>query len=243
MIKQLRFLIILCAFAACKPEPVLVPAEATVVFDFQNTAGTAPIELGKFNYKNSLDQSYKVSLLKYYISNITLVDDANNEINAGNYQLIDQEELSQNSFPITFKNGSYKKLRFKVGVPIDRNHNGAQDGFLDPSYGMIWTWNTGYIFLKIEGNFMSGTSPKALLGHLGTDKGLTTVEIPLTDFRIEGKAKKIYINFDLNTAFKTPNAIDFEMDGNHQSLADADSTWIRKMSENLTKAYQITKVE
>ncbi len=47
--------------------------------------------------------------------------------------------------------GTYKGLRFKVGVPFDLNHN---DPTLAPSplsaTSMFWTWQGGYKFIKID---------------------------------------------------------------------------------------------
>ena len=48
-------------------------------------------------------------------------------------------------------NGEYTKVNYTIGVDAARNTEGAQDGALDLVNGMFWSWNTGYIFMKMEG--------------------------------------------------------------------------------------------
>ena len=71
------------------------------------------------------------------------------------YFLVNQDEeasmaIEMDSLPL----GLYKSIKFMIGVDSTRNVSGSQTGALDPANGMFWTWNSGYIFLKME-----GTSP------------------------------------------------------------------------------------
>jgi hypothetical protein len=43
------------------------------------------------------------------------------------------------------------QIQFLLGTDSATNTKGAQAGNLDPSNGMYWTWQTGYIHLKMEG--------------------------------------------------------------------------------------------
>ena len=49
----------------------------------------------------------------------------------------------------TFSNGD--ELSFNLGVSSNMNRTGAHSGALDPSNGMFWSWQSGYINFKIEG--------------------------------------------------------------------------------------------
>ena len=62
--------------------------------------------------------------------------------------------------------GDYTGITFTIGVDSLRNVAGAQSGALDPSNNMFWSWNTGYIFLKMEGTSPESPS-KALVFHVG----------------------------------------------------------------------------
>jgi hypothetical protein len=76
--------------------------------------------------------------------------------------LIDFSESNQDSItgalsvsiPLTVAIGNYSDVRFNIGLPRPLNHSDptmAQEP-LDLAKGdMFWEWNTGYIFLLIEG--------------------------------------------------------------------------------------------
>jgi hypothetical protein len=51
-------------------------------------------------------------------------------------------------------------------VDSARNVSGAQKGALDPNNGMFWTWNSGYIFTKLEG-YSPQSSSGGLVFHIG----------------------------------------------------------------------------
>ena len=45
----------------------------------------------------------------------------------------------------------FSKLKFQLGIDSLTNVSGAMGGDLDPTKGMYWTWQSGYINMKIEG--------------------------------------------------------------------------------------------
>ena len=61
-----------------------------------------------------------------------------------------------------------------IGVDSARNTSGAQLGALDPANSMFWSWNSGYIFVRMEGNSPQSTQPyNKLQFHIGGFKGAT----------------------------------------------------------------------
>ncbi|MES2726769.1 MAG: MbnP family protein [Bacteroidota bacterium] len=219
---------------------------ANINLSFNNTINGNAINMGQIAYKNTANNMYSVTTLKYYITNVSLVDENNKEWFAKNYNLIDLEQPSQNTFALTdVPKAKYKTIKFIVGVDSTRNTSGVQDGFLDPSYGMIWTWNTGYIFFKHEGNFTNSSSnTQALRFHLGTNAGRTFVEFPLPLVDVNGTTNKLTINFDLNKVYEgIGNNIDFNVDNDRQSVDAGDSFWIMNMRANLPRAFTFGKVE
>jgi uncharacterized repeat protein (TIGR04052 family) len=68
--------------------------------------------------------------------------------------------------------GSYRGLRFKIGVPFELNH---QDPTLAPSplnlTSMFWTWQGGYKFIKIDMATGAASMSKDAGGHDGAMKG------------------------------------------------------------------------
>ena len=135
-----------------------------VSLHFYHIAGGRPLVFDSILYKNGSGQSYSVTMLKYYISNIKLrgIDRKIYE-NPNGYFLIDSYDPSASEIVLAdLPAGDYDSLSFIVGVDSLHNCSGAQEGALDPANGMFWAWNTGYIFLKMEGKSTVSKSP----GHI-----------------------------------------------------------------------------
>jgi hypothetical protein len=84
------------------------------------------------------------------------------------YYLIDQS--GKTGFKRTISGipaGTYKGVKFLIGVDSAKTVQGAQTGDLDPSNGMVWDWNTGYIFVKLEGKSpVAGTIDSVYQYHI-----------------------------------------------------------------------------
>ncbi|MDI1355847.1 MAG: hypothetical protein PSX36_13070 [bacterium] len=68
------------------------------------------------------------------------------------FHLIDA--ANENSLLVSFSIPSqvtFDELRFDLGIDSLTNVSGAMGGDLDPTKGMYWTWQNGYINFKIEG--------------------------------------------------------------------------------------------
>lgn len=234
-------LLVSCAKEETKPTTV---ATSNLNIVFNNTVSGTPIQLIDTQFTNAANNKYTVTLLKYYVTNISLVDENNNEWFAKNYNLIDIEEPLQNTIALkNVPNGKYTKMKFILGVDSIRNTSGLQDGFLDPSYGMIWTWNTGYIFFKHEGKYTSSfNGVKPLRLHLGTNpaRGYVTLSLPAINV---GTVGNFTVDFDLNKAYSAQNIIDFNIDNDRQSSNAADDVWIANMKNNLQKSFTFGKVQ
>lgn len=63
---------------------------------------------------------------------------------------------------------AFNTIEFTLGTDSLTNHSGALEGDLDPTLGMFWTWNSGYINLKIEGSHpVSPNRKNAFEFHIG----------------------------------------------------------------------------
>ena len=97
-----------------------------------------------------------ISQFKCYITNITFL--SGNEVSwtvENSYHLLDAENpatlILQNKIPDDI---SFDQVQFNLGTDSLTNISGAMGGDLDPTKGMYWAWNSGYINFKLE-----GTSP------------------------------------------------------------------------------------
>ncbi|MFN0050105.1 MAG: MbnP family protein [Cytophagales bacterium] len=95
----------------------------------------------------------QITSLKFYISKIQLLK--RHKIVAEDsikFRLIDGS--AENSFKILSNSKrkiTFDELKFDLGIDSITNVSGAFGGDLDPTKGMYWTWQSGYINFKLEG--------------------------------------------------------------------------------------------
>ncbi len=248
VLKFLIFGVSLFFLSSCRPndKPVMPNPDAVVLFSFTHSIQGQPMVRSTSVHTNKAGNNYTIDLLKYYISNITFVDDKGIETNYKNYNLIDAFDVQSTSFILDRKtlNGNYRKIKFYVGVDQERNHTGAQEGALSASNGMLWTWTFGYVFYKLEGRFTTAsiTTETAYRNHLGTDSALVKIELPLL-LDVKGVDRKININLDIDKVLgDAASVIDFTVDNNRQSNI-GDEVWMKKMKSNMANAFTLSSVE
>jgi len=161
---EFAFLMVFCITTAFSGNKINVKT-GTLKINFLNTANGKPVVLKDSVYTNPSGEQYNITKLKYYISNISLPGNIS-LTDPDNYHLIDAARSTNFNIPV--KEGKYKSIRFLIGVDSIRNCSGAQEGALDPVNDMFWTWNTGYVMFKMEGNSSSSFSNKKRIEyHIG----------------------------------------------------------------------------
>ncbi len=145
-----RILLLLCIVCACS----IVAISQTVKpirFSFEPTISGSPIILNQHYFSTELNDSISISKLKFYISNIVLL---NNEKvvykNTGGVYLLNAEDSLNLQFDIP-PSLQFNRIQYGIGIDSITNTSGALDGALDPLMGMYWTWQSGYINFKLEG--------------------------------------------------------------------------------------------
>jgi len=231
---------------ACKKKntTTTTPTTGTVNIKIENQIDGQNILFNSMNYTNAAGNKYSVSLLKYYISNFVLTKSDGSTFVANNYSLIDASNSSKQGFTISnVPNGNYTSAKFYIGVDKSRNHTGVQDGDLDPMYGMLWTWNTGYMFFKHEGSYKDTLgNTQALIYHYGTDPAYVMIQTPIS-VDVEGNSTTVYLKFNLNNLYKSPYPINFNQYNNQQSTTAADSIWIVQLKANFANTFSFDRAE
>src|SRR5690606_29336545 len=102
-------------------------------------------------YTTGPGDTIDITLLKYYVSNIQLQKaDGSWWSETESYHLVNAATLASTILQIdSVPAAEYKAIRYMIGVDSLRNYSGAQTGALSPSNSMFWSWNSGYIFLKL----------------------------------------------------------------------------------------------
>jgi len=148
--------------SGCAKAPEPAANTGNLYLELEPTVGTAPLVLGNTAYPNGNGEQFTISTFKYYLSNVQLHRaDGTRYAVPDSYILVDAAQpASQHVALHDIPAGTYTGLSFVVGVDSARNVAGAQTGALDPVKGMFWDWNSGYIFVRLE-----GTSPASVTGR------------------------------------------------------------------------------
>jgi hypothetical protein len=241
--------VLVCVFIlnSCKkddnhihPEPIATIGTASS--HVENKVGNDVLRTGLMCYQNASGDSFQVDLLKYYIGQFEWLRADGTSFQSNNYQLINASNSSSLDFQLTnIPNGTYTGLRFCLGVDSVSNHTFTNYNALDASYGMIWSWNTGYIFFKHEGRFIDSlNATKSLLFHYGTDRGFTQIQLPLDNLVINADTRNLKLTFDLAALYREPTPIDFNSWNNNQSLTTQEYPWIDAMRNNFSSSFSIS---
>ncbi|GAA4458019.1 MbnP family protein [Rurimicrobium arvi] len=203
-----------------KEEPTTITNPGPVTLNFSNKIDSNNLVLDTKWYQNANGDSFTVSKFNYYITNVTLLGAYNTADFAekDSYHLIEHSSdgskmsISLGSVPA----GTYEGISFMIGVDSLHNVSGAQGGDLDPALGNFWSWTSGYIMLKFEGNSPQAPTTAGQLmfhcgGFSGADNVLKTVKLQLPNPIYTGDNNTPKINLTANVAqlFRSPNKIDF----------------------------------
>lgn len=200
-------------FSACSDDDVQ-QASGTVAVDFLHVVGTEQLQLDEKTYTSPAGDTYAVSSLKYYISNVKLIgqDGQMAYIEPHSYHLIAQG--GKTAFELAeVPAGVYTRLELSIGVDEAHNHSTDQHGDLDPSNEMAWDWDTGYKFLTLVGPYTGNTRSGSLVFHVGGDANYKTITLELPqaiDLRVKS-GYNITLETDVNELFQGPNMIDFDV--------------------------------
>ena len=224
-ISKLFIAIFAAAFIiSCSKEETIGPNDKNnIILEFDNRIGDQKLVLGTTKAKNAMGEEFTVTTLNYFVSNIALKKENGEIVKFPNsYYLIRQADA--NSLNVMLKDlpaANYTELSYTIGVDSLKSISDVaqRTGVLDPaSYGtdnMYWSWNSGYIFFKMEGN--SSVIPISAMGanqyqfHIGGYGGraavapnnLRTIKFALTDVaKVRSNiAPEIHIINDISKVF------------------------------------------
>ncbi|MBX2893471.1 MAG: hypothetical protein KF734_21335 [Saprospiraceae bacterium] len=158
-----------------------------VEIEFDHRAGTDALVFGS-EYTNAAGEKLKFTTFNYFVSNIVLIKGDGTEFvvpRNDSYFLVKHDEPSTRAIKLSnVPAGDYSKLRFTIGVDSLKSVSDISErqGVLDPAgaaNGMYWSWNSGYIFVKVEGTSPAapiepGSGERIFQYHTGLYGGFTT---------------------------------------------------------------------
>jgi len=158
-------------------------------------------------FQNASGRKFNIADFRYYISNIALIKQDGSEYPiTGKVLLADPatHEYELGAVPV----GSYKGFKFFLGLDSLTNHSdpttyAAGNPLAIQTPGIHWSWNSGYIFMKVEGFVdttlaANGTPDYEYFYHIGMDMLKRTIDFSNKGFAVEsGKDNELVMEFDL----------------------------------------------
>lgn len=114
--------------------------------------------------------SIEIETLRFYLSNPRLMYHNQKVFELPQkYYLMDIADTASLSLEWTLpKTIAFDQIAFEIGVDSLTQAEGVHGAALDPSNGMYWSWQSGYIHVKLEGKATSSPlRDKAFQYHLG----------------------------------------------------------------------------
>jgi hypothetical protein len=198
------------------PAPAASPS-GSLYLELEPTVGAAPLLLNAGTYPNGNGEQFTVSAFKYYLSNVKLRRaDGSQYAVPDSYFLVDAAQpASQHIALAQVPAGTYTGLSFVVGVDSARNVAGAQTGALDPVHGMFWDWNSGYVFMRLEGTSPASATGRLLFAVMGFQRpynALRTIAPPFGGASVTvspGHEPEIHLGVDVQKMFSGPAPVRF----------------------------------
>ncbi len=182
------FLILLFSFCGSLLFAQFIPPYVVTV---QPVVGDTDLVLSKKYTCNNNKDTISIETFRMYFSGIELLQkDKVVWAEKNSYHLIDIAD--SNSLQIFLSPSPmvlFDAIRLHIGVDSITNVSGAMGGDLDPTKGMYWTWQNGYINFKVEGKSNACPARDQLFqfhigGYMPPFKTLQTVSLackPSTD--------------------------------------------------------------
>lgn len=124
--------------------------------------------------------------IRWYISDVTFLNKGKTVKQVEQrFFLMDLTDVGSMIISVNEIPQNFDEVRFNLGIDSATNASGVHGGDLDPTKGMYWTWQSGYINFKVEGNStLCNNDREEFIYHLGGYSGkfnaLQTVKLKTT---------------------------------------------------------------
>jgi hypothetical protein len=164
LVSKSRILVVLAIISlsvSCKKDEVDTPDEnksGMLSLEFDNIIGDETLRFDSQDYTNAAGEKFSITTLKYFVSNIKLKKADGSEYvvpQADSYFMVDGRDEDTRFAKVIVPEGNYTSVSFVLGVDSLQNYSPIENrtGVLNltTSSDMYWSWNSGYIFFKLEG--------------------------------------------------------------------------------------------
>lgn len=209
---------------SCKKddEPTITPATTTGTIELNSSFIVNGVDYHMDSvYVDDFSNNYKISFSNVYLSKLNFGSSGTITSLPTQYVLLKPETSSYSLGEV--EGGHYHMLNFGLGIDSTTNHTdpntyGSSSPLYPQSPSMHWTWNSGYIFYKIEGSVDTdndGTFETTFVFHIGTDGLKKDFSLTYHDDIEAGKTNTIDMNIDLG---KFLTGIDLSVDNSTHTM-------------------------
>lgn len=215
----------------------------TLTVALRHTLDGAELELGSLKSFPTGSDRVSVTRLDYLLSEFALVlADGSTQAFTNQFAYVSAAASAQHLVLTPAPTGSFTALRFRVGLAPEINHadpaRWAPDHPLNPNVnGLHWSWQGGYVFLALEGNWQPTTgSLGGYSYHLATERSQIRVEVPLRlDLTSDAELELV---LDVRRILSGPHQI--RINGENTSTHSRDKDPLaQQLVENLRQAFRI----
>ena len=240
--KAFRWFVMVCALAWAT-----VAHAASLEISIQHKFGGERLLLDSLRFQNSAGEMLSFTRLSYLLSGFAVEREDGEWVEMPDqYAWMDAEKRRLSARIEGVPEGKYRALRFHIGP--DAAANSANPASLAANHplnanlnGLHWTWQSGYIFLALEGRYRA-TAGAELLGysyHFARTANRTCISLasPLDLTHDAG----VLLDFDLAALLNAPRPLAFARDGvaTHSRVGDPVAA---ALAANLPGAFRVRQV-
>lgn len=198
-------------------------------------------------YNDGADKEFYFSKFKFYLAHVKLIKADNSEVEITDVAFYDLGDNNWKSFNANADAGTYKGIKFFVGLDPTQNATNPsdydEDEPLGPKEDMFWDWQK-HRFIVLEGRAdtigQNFSNSKGLAYHVGTDVTYREVVLTGSDIVVDGN-KAINLNVDLLKVFvSAPAPVNLVTQPATQSEG-ADLPIANQFADQFSKAFVYTE--
>jgi hypothetical protein len=249
LILILSALISLVGITSCNDKTV-EPTNQTqsLSLNFSAKVGTKDLDYTS-SFTTDAGARYTVSMFRYYVSNIRLIKSDGTEYPINNKYLLVTPSVANydlGQVPV----GSYKGIKFSVGIDSVTNHADptvypVTNPLAIQSPAIHWSWNSGYIFMMIEGScdttvanndvLTYGQYSHGMFYHIGMDPLLRTIDLSNAAFTVSSaNSATVSISADLNKVLKN---VDIKTENASHTMGSMPLA--TRIADNISSAFSV----
>lgn len=223
----------------------LLATSGTISVSIQTRWAGQPIRFDSITNSTSAGQRISVKRLDFFLSNIALRRTDGDWIVSTNSAFISAREGRRGFQLNDFPRENYDRIRFYVGLTPEINHRDpaqipASDSLNPNVNGLHWSWQGGYVFLALEGDWLTANGEqRGYSYHIATDKQLMTIEMPVA--LTLNSNLQLDLALDVDRFFSTPNKILID-DETATTHSRANDPLAEQLRENIESAFVLRNI-